>query len=250
MTFLFSTLALFVAPLVYGALERYRATRDALEGFVLLTVAGIVALHIVPGAWRLAGPASLVFLVVGGLFPLVLERIYRRVLERAHLVVLVLAAVGVVVHAVLDGIALLPEAGSQGLLENELALGVILHRLPVGVAVWWVLRPQFGPLPALLVMGLIVVATGGSYYFGAGLLDADLTSLALFQSFIAGSLLHVATVGTVDGHSGQHGEAHPSPLRHGLVAFLGSRSRSAAFWIGMGVGLVAVLLLPHASLGG
>ena len=91
MTFLFSTLALFVAPLVYGALDRHRATRDALEGFVLLTVAGIVALHIVPGAWRLAGPASLVLLAVGGLFPLVLERIYRRVLERAHLVVVVLA---------------------------------------------------------------------------------------------------------------------------------------------------------------
>lgn len=254
MTFLLSTLVLVAAPLLYGVLDRYRRTRAALEGFVLVVIAGIVALHIVPGSWQLAGWQSLVALAVGGAFPLLLERIYRRVLERAHLFVLILAAVGIVVHAVLDGIALLPAQGSSGVLDNELALGVILHRLPVGVAVWWVLRPQFGRLPALCVIGLIVLATGASYFFGAGLLDADLTSLALFQSFVAGSLLHVALVGTADGHAGQHGHRHPtevpSSARQWWQAALGSWHRSAGFWIGVGVGLIAMVLLPHASLAG
>jgi len=248
MTFLLSTLVLVAAPLLYGALHRYRRSREALEGFVLVTIAGIVALHIVPGAWELAGWSSLVALVIGGAFPLLLERIYRRALERAHLFVLLLAAVGIVVHAVLDGIALLPEAGSSSILDNELALGVILHRLPVGVAVWWVLRPQFGPVPALCVIALIIVATGSSYFFGAALLNADLVPLALFQSFVAGSLLHIALVGTADGHSGGEHHVHPQPLspRGRWAAVLGPR-RAPAFWIGVGVGLATVVLLPHVS---
>lgn len=257
MTFLLSTLVLVTAPLLYGVLDRHRRTRDALEGFVLVVIAGIVSLHIVPGSWQLAGWWSLLALAVGGAFPLLLERVYRRVLERAHLFVLILAAVGIVVHAVLDGIALLPAEGSSGVLDNELALGVILHRLPVGVAVWWVLRPQFGRIPAMCVIGLIVVATGTSYFFGAGLLDADLTSLALFQSFVAGSLLHIALVGTADGHADQHGhgghrhpDQAPASRRQWWLTALGSRHRSPGFWIGVGVGLITMVLLPHASLSG
>ncbi|MGE0625362.1 MAG: hypothetical protein AB7I04_16930 [Pseudomonadales bacterium] len=248
MTFLLSTLVLVTAPLLYGVLHRYRRSRDALEGFVLVTIAGIVVLHIVPGAWELAGLSSLIALAVGAAFPLLLERIYRRALERAHLFVLILAAVGIVVHAVLDGIALLPEADGGGILDNELALGVILHRLPVGVAVWWVLRPQFGPVPAMCVLALIVVATGASYFFGAGLLTADLGLLALFQSFVAGSLLHVALVGTTAGHTGEghHEHADPVSARSRWAAVLGPR-RTPAFWAGLGVGVVTVMLLPHVS---
>ncbi len=254
MTFLLSTLVLVTAPLLYGVLDRYRRSRDALEGFVLVTIAGIVVLHIVPGAWQLAGWASLVALAVGGAFPLLLERIYRRAVERAHLFVLILAAVGIVVHAVLDGIALLPETGTSSIFDNELALGVILHRLPVGVAVWWVLRPQFGPVPAMCVIGLIVLATAAAYFFGAGLLASDLTSLALFQSFVAGSLLHIALVGAADAHTdhrhqaGHIGHAHPS--KPGWSSVLGSKRRSPAFWAGVCAGLATVLVLPHAAFPG
>jgi hypothetical protein len=247
MTYLLSTLALLCAPVIYATLDRFQGSRDVLEGFVLITITGIVCLHIVPEAWRLGGTPSLFFLVLGLAFPLLLERVYRRALARAHLLVLVLAAASLVVHATLDGIALLPAVAGESVLDNGLALGVILHRLPVGVAVWWVLRPRFGVAVAVAVLLAIVLATGISYFFfGAGLLSGDLTSLAFFQSFVAGSLVHVALFGA--GHDEAHDSDHDHAADEGphlAGAGFRRRLRSRPFWMGTGMGLVAVGLLPH-----
>jgi zinc transporter ZupT len=118
---------------------------------------------------------------------------------------------------VIDGVALLPHlqenlAASQNgtraahagsIFHNSLALGVVLHRLPVGMALWWSVRPNFGTPAAVMTFALLIIATGLSYLFGAPVVELATTqSLALFQAFVAGSLVHVVAFGVSHRHAG------------------------------------------------
>ncbi|MEM8767718.1 MAG: hypothetical protein AAGE43_09765 [Pseudomonadota bacterium] len=224
MTFALASLALLAGPALVALAERRPATRETLDGFVLITIAGIVGLHILPEAWDALGAVSVVLFLAGLAFPVLLEAVYRRALERAHLVVLLVAAVGLVVHSMLDGIALLPAVDENGHAEHQLAIGVIVHRLPVGMAVWWLLRPRFGAVVALSVFALIILGTAVTYGLGAGH-DFEPLALTLFQCFVAGSLLHVALFGASHEH----------------------KARAGSWWFraGLLLGGAAVFLLPH-----
>ncbi len=246
MTFVLASLALLAGPALVAFAERRPATRETLDGFVLITLAGIVGLHIVPEAWEMAGYLSIVVLLAGLAFPVLLEAVYRRALERAHLVVLLIAATGLVIHSMLDGIALLPVSDEAGMEFHQLAVGVIVHRLPVGMAIWWLLRPKFGAAVAASAFLLIIFGTGVSYTLGAGHDFAPLT-LVLFQCFVAGSLVHVALFGVSHEHA--HGAVDESGLE-GAHVHLSSdeqKPRAGSWWfrVGLLLGLVMVFLLPH-----
>lgn len=239
MTLLASSIALLLGPFLVLLGEKRPGSREALEGFILVTIGGIVVLHIVPAAWREAGWVSLGFVALGLAFPVLLEAAFSRALARAHGFIVAVAAVGIAVHAAMDGIALLPLAEDGTLASNRLAVGVILHRLPVGMAIWWVLRPRFGMTAVLAVFLVVIGATAASYFLGGGLIGADASvGLATFQSFVAGSLVHVALFG--GSHEHDEVDAH----RHGFR----SRLESRAFRAGLLAGLAAVFLLPHIRL--
>jgi zinc transporter ZupT len=243
---LLSIVALVAGPFLFSLADRRPAAREGLEGFILVTIAGIVFLHIAPEAWRAAGFASAVTGLLGLLFPSLLESIFRQALARAHLVVLALAAAGIFIHAVLDGIALLPLVTETSSAGRELAIGVIVHRLPVGMAIWWVVRPQFGTPLALAIFGLVILTTILGYRIGEDALASSAPVLALFQAFVAGSLIHVALVGA--SHEHDDGEVHEHDQDGDrLAATAVDKLRSTAYRIGLLIGLVTVFLLPHIS---
>ncbi len=250
---LLSTVALITGPFVFAWASRRAAARQGLEGFILVTLAGIVCLHIVPDAWRVAGFASVVAGLLGLAFPTLLEGIFRSALSRAHLVVLAVAAAGIVVHAVLDGIALLPlvtESSESG--SRALAVGVIIHRLPVGMAIWWVLRPQFGTAVAVTTFTVVIITTAIGYLLGGEFLASTAWSLALFQAFVAGSLVHVALFGVSHDHDHEHaGEERPEAEGHAAESAaakaLPRNFQSRAYRTGLLLGLVTVFILPHIS---
>ena len=69
---------------------------------------------------------------------------------------------------------------------------VVLHRLPVGLMVWFLIRPVYGLRLALATLLLIGVATVSGFFMGefaVGSLTND--SRGLFQALVAGTLLHV-----------------------------------------------------------
>jgi zinc transporter ZupT len=110
-----------------------------------------------------------------------------------HTALLFIAALALVLHAVIDGIALLP-GGS-----DRLGLAVILHRLPVGMAIWWTFRPAIGTKAAVAAFVLIITATALAVYFGGPVIElAESRMLALFQVFVAGSLADMVIVGLRD----------------------------------------------------
>jgi hypothetical protein len=186
MTLILSIAALLLGPAIYTAGRQNRTARRVLDGLILLSIAAIIVVHVVPEALQYGGKLALAVILLGLAFPLLLERLFRRATNTAHLFIVVLAAAGLLIHAVVDGVALLPESGTS------LAYAIVLHRLPVGMAIWCVVRPNFGTVIAVSVFALVIVATAAGYFAGASILEvAETRTVALLQAFIAGSLIHV-----------------------------------------------------------
>jgi zinc transporter ZupT len=206
-----------------------------LDGFIFIAVAGIVCVDIIPIALINGGLVSIVFLLLGLVFPVFIEKAFVHSAHKAHVFVVMLAAVGLTIHAVIDGVALLPQLGNETdsqvfLFGSQLAIGVILHRLPVGMAIWWSVRPTFGTPVALLTFALIIAATATAYWFGAPIIEiAETRSLAYFQAFVAGSLVHVVAFGISHDHSAE-------PLPEG---------KEWGYRVGILIGMFLIFAVPH-----
>lgn len=193
---------LFLGPLLVVAARRVRGTGPFVDAFVLVVLFGLVTLHVLPHALVVIGWPGLALAMLGFLAPLYAERALQGHEGGLRRLVIGFALVGLLVHAFSDGIGLssgdghgLHEAGAHdhGHSARELlAWAVILHRIPVGVSIWWIIPRTLGygvALATLLVTGLGTVL---GYFFGSALIDAGSeTALAGFEAFLAGSLLHV-----------------------------------------------------------
>lgn len=187
-----SIAALVVGPVIYRLADRLGHGLAALDGFVMAAIAGLAVVHIVPHAAAAAGIAALGAAVLGFLGPGLVERTLHRAADRVHSATLAFAVVGLLLHGFFDGVGLVTPDHDHGEGTSLLAIAVVLHRLPVGVTLWWLLRPRLGALRAGLVLSGLGAATIGGYVtadvFSASL---DATWLGLLQALIAGSLLHV-----------------------------------------------------------
>lgn len=256
-----SLLALALGPLLYSACRNTDFARSALDGLLYASIAGLVIVHIVPDVYATAGFMSLVFLVAGIFIAFVVERLPEGGGQDRYGWIIALGALGLALHAMVDGIALLPGnhladaigheghshgdirnlggadghdhdhghgSGLQGLLGNYLAIGVILHRIPVGMAIWSTVRPLFGTALAVAALALIAVATSAAYLLGQPVIDLmEARSVAFFQAFVAGSLLHVIVFTSARRHS-------PTP-----ATAVGER-------LGVIVAIFILIMVPHA----
>lgn len=195
MTLILSIFALLLGPLIYVAGEKNRIARRVFNVLIILAICVIVFVHIIPDAYAHAGNLAIVVAALGIAFPVVLERLFRTAADTAHLVIVILAALALLLHAVIDGIALLPAGGS------DLAHAIILHRIPVGMAVWWSVKPNLGTPAAAGVFAAIIAASSIGYLVGDFALQlAEAKSIALLQAFVSGSLIHVGIFGLKHDH--------------------------------------------------
>lgn len=244
-----SLLALACGPALTEALSKTSRAHEFLDGLVLVALSGLVLVHILPHTVSVAGWAALLVAVFGFALPFGLERLAPRGREgRTHryLVPLVLVAFGV--HAFIDGAALVEHA-AEAAPAGVLALAIVLHRLPDGLAIWSVVRPARGVGLASGVLGALGLFTVVGFAAGGSVLEgAAGHGIALLQSFVAGSVLHVVVhrhAGeeahahdhhTHDDHGHEHHEhAHASPFE-GLSATLGAVA---------GVALLVVVTRTH-----
>lgn len=234
-----SVLTLALGPLLYRVADSVRSALNTLDGFVLITVSGLVLVHILPHAYAVAGPLALVVAAVGFLGPALVERNLHESARTAHVATLIFACLGLIVHEFLDGVAL----GAAALAEHDqhqegtlLAMAVVLHRLPVAITIWWLLRPASGVLAAALVLIAMGMATIGGYTL-SGVVHSALSQewVSAFQALVAGSLLHVVI------HRPSAALA-PSPTGEGEG---GGRAYAGA---GALAGLVVVALLADTHL--
>ena len=209
-----------LGPVLYELSLRLRGLLDGLHGFVLGSVGTLVLFVLVPESVHQVGAPALVVAGLGLVMLSVVERVSHMNHERVHTVGRVLALIGLLLHTVLDGMAV----HHQGPAASALGVAVVIHRLPVAVAVWWLVAPRFGRKAALIVLALAGLCTAAGFLVaGETLALLEGTGSALFTAFVSGALLHVVF------HSHREGEA-TTGLRY--VELVGA---------GLGVGLVAAL---------
>jgi zinc transporter ZupT len=188
-----SLVALAAGPLVAALLGKTRWSAGLLDGLVLVAVCGLVLLHIVPHAVAVAGWPAVALAAAGFAMPFLAER-WRRGTQTGGfaLVPIVVASFGI--HAFIDGAALVER--SEAADHRFVALAVLLHRLPDGLAIWSVVSAARGTTVAAWVLGVLAGFTAMGFAVGGQLLDgASAPGIALLQAFVAGSVLHIVMHG-------------------------------------------------------
>jgi hypothetical protein len=226
-----SIVALLIGPLLFQFARLGSRVLSFLEGFTFITIAGLLLFGILPQAISLGGTVAWLFLIIGMIFPVALERAFHHLAREVHTLILFVGVTGLAVHAGLDGVALaLPELGGDSQAwqhagadhaGDDLALAVVLHRFPMGLAVWYLLAPAVGVAVASGVLIVLAASTIVGYSAGADFgLAMQGASLAWFQAFVTGSILHVIVY--EPGHH-DHGISEPVtrlkkwPDRMGLI---------------------------------
>ena len=70
---------------------------------------------------------------------------------------------------------------------------MLLHRIPLGLTLWWMVRGAFGSRVAVAVIGGMMGATAIGYFTGEVFMASlSSESVSVFQALMAGSILHVA----------------------------------------------------------
>ncbi len=186
---LISLAALALGPIVYRAAGSARSSIAALDGFVVIAIAGLVGLHIIPHAVATAGLGAIGIALIGLLGPGLVERSLQRAARHAHAVAMAMAILGLTVHAFFDGVAL---AGGDDHAGDYLALAVVLHRLPVSITVWSLLRQSRGTRTAVTALIALAAATVGGFATSDQIVSVLADEwLGYFQALVAGSVLHV-----------------------------------------------------------
>lgn len=185
-----SCIALLIGPLFYRYFSSGSGLQKGLDGFIFVSLGGLVLIHILPELLEHGGLLAIVFVVLGLWGPTASERLFHRYSEITHNLTLSLGIGGLLLHTITDGgaMVLAQQDGNSSLL----ALGVILHRLPVGLAIWWLLKPQVGTRWASVVLTAMMLLTGVGYFAGEQLLSQlSLDNTVYLQAFVTGSILHV-----------------------------------------------------------
>lgn len=191
-----SLLALALGPPLVWIARSHSWSTVGIDSFCLVTVSGFALLHLLPESAATAGWIALPLALVGFLLPSLAERTLHHGHAGMRGTVLLLAFLGIAAHATLDGLFLAPDGhvidDGHGHTQSVAALAIILHRIPEGVGIWWIVPRTLGRRAALLVTIVSVLATTFGYCVGGqALTDTSQRGLALLQSLLVGSLLHV-----------------------------------------------------------
>lgn len=185
---LLSLITLFAGPLIYIWLQDHRLLAEKVERVLVGLLLLIVVALLIPEMYEVLSWTAPALAFLGYLLPGLLEKMIRQAAKTLHLASLVAAALGLLVHAMLDGAGL---AGSKLQGSVELAMLIVLHRFGVGMILWMVMRPAFGRRIAWLTLTGVAAATIIGYEFSERLLPlAGDTGIAAFQAVVIGTIVH------------------------------------------------------------
>lgn len=226
-----SCIALLLGPLFYRFFTTGAGLHKGLDGFIFVSLGGLVLVHILPELLQHGGFMAIVFVMIGIWGPTLSERLFHRYSEVTHNLTLTLGIGGLLLHTITDGGAMV--LAQQEGASTLLALGIILHRLPVGLAIWWLLKPQVGTRWAWVVLLSMMVLTGVGYFAGEQLLThLSLDNTVYLQAFVTGSILHVVL------HQPHGQQIDDRQGKYEYQAGIGSL---------LGLGLLALLLLVDSG---
>ncbi|PHX65347.1 MAG: hypothetical protein CK550_05305 [Gemmatimonadetes bacterium] len=244
-------LALALGPVLLAAGRPRPQLLGFVDGFVLVSIGGLVLLDVLPHAIHNRDVWAFVFMLAGFALPTVAERAFHYGVRQTHAVVLMLALAGLALHSMLDGSAI---AKTASLSSSTLGYGVLIHQIPISMMIWWVLSDR--PRLLYLVLAGMALMTIVGYQLGPSLF-AILPEQAgrWFEGLVGGSLLHVIAHPAHDhdhGHGHDHAHDHAHDHGHGHEHVHGSGTKRAAWPNGVGalVGMALLVVLLGSRLEG
>ncbi len=248
-----SLFALGVGPLVYQTFGPLRRTDRIVSGFILVVITATLLFEVLPETFQVIGYLSFILAFLGFAGPTFIEKLFAKSANQTHLLTIVLGIFGLVLHASIDGAALF-DTNTSVHYEN-LSIAIILHRLPVGLTIWWLLKPLIGERYALLTIITMAVATAGGYGLSMQLNEYHQSvAFVALQAFISGSLLHVilhkphadGCMHTSKTHDLKHANVEHSHFQSTTNHKSGYRLPDRWEFIGMSVGVLIMLGLHLA----
>lgn len=198
MTALIAALAAPVAGvLLYILLHNRPQTMKLIDRIVFVALPLLVGWQILPHVWRERQITPLLAVLAGVAVLYLIEKISRRLARHTDDLAILLGVASMVLHALLEGGALTPATASA-----PFAFAVVLHRVAIGVLIWWLIEPRHGVVAAIAGVGAILAATAIGFGAGTEILPDGHVALELYQAFVAGSLLHVVF------HQGRRDHTH------------------------------------------
>jgi len=183
-----SLIALLAGPLLYHWLRQGGWIARTVEQLVVAALVLVVGLLLTPQTLAGLGYPALLLIAAGYLVPGLLEAAVKNAARAFHIVSVLLAMAGLVLHALLDGAGL---AGGDLQASVALGLAIVLHRFSMGLVLWLIVQPVFGRRTAIGVLALIAVATVLGYYWSDRLLALEGRGAVLaVQALIIGTIVH------------------------------------------------------------
>lgn len=238
---------MIIGPIILHWFPQNRRLDNFLFALVLVSVGGILLFETLPSLWQHIGYWLVPLAFFGFLAPSLIEKAFHNKAEETHKIALFLGLCGLLLHSAIDGFAVV-----QHNHQVYLPYAIILHRLIVGLSIWWLVEPVWGRVKTYWIFFAILSATIIGYYLGTNSSGHNLTTLDYkavdyFQAVVAGMLMHVIIHRPHidgDGHKHDHAKAlknDPSHKHsHGIVI-----KHPAYFIAGILVALVILGLLHH-----
>lgn len=161
----------------------------------LLVLIQVFGHEITHHGWEPISTVSLLgAMALGLVMPIAINRVSHGIANKTGTLSIIAGFLGFFLHALLEGASLNTDQPIN-------TLPIAIHRIAVGVMIWWILRPRYGAIIAMAgIAGLLVTTSSG--YFLSGVLANEFVGSSYFQAFVAGSLLHVIF------HESRHGGPH------------------------------------------
>jgi len=246
-----SILALGIGPLVYQTFGPMKRADKIVSGFILLVIAGSLFLEVLPNSFQQVGVAAIILALLGFVGPTLIEKQFSNAASKTHTFTILLGIVGLFIHASIDGSVL--QSMNLDYNNNSFALAVIIHRLPVGLTIWWLLKPLLGERYALLTLVGIALATVIGFVLSMQFSEYQTSNtFALIQAFVSGSLLHVVfhkphedgCMHTSQSHANSH--QHEQEGEHKIKPWINLLPDRWGF-IGMVCGLIVLISIHEIT---
>ena len=206
-----SILVLTAGPLLQYLAHRVPHLLKSVNVVVSVAVGLLILLHILPDVIADGGMLAVACAGSGAAAATpsphskentLVERRLHRLATSAHTAALLLAVAGITLHGFIDGIAIAALAGVEPL--GSLPLAVLLHRIPAGMAAWFLVSSNHGKPMAAVALAVVGIATGSGFLAGdLPLGEASGPMVTSFRALVVGSLLHVLLHRT-HGHEPVH----------------------------------------------
>ena len=134
---LLSILTLFAGPALYHWMKKGDLIARTVERVIVTALVVLVVFLLVPESLSELGILAIGLMAAGYLLPGLLEISLRKSAHTWHLLSIIAALAGLVLHSMLDGAGL---ASSEITESSRLGAAIALHRLGVGLVLWLIVQ--------------------------------------------------------------------------------------------------------------